>query len=128
MWEALLFDFMQHALLSIILGSIGCCLLGSIVIVNRMTFLARGVFHFAYGGVTLGVFLGWLILTNTLAFTVGGALILAKWTVQNRDNSDLVVSLLWAAGMAFGVIMVNLTPGYRVDLGSYLFRNILAIP
>ena len=119
---------MQHALLAIILESIACCLLGSIIIVNRMTFLARGVFHFAYGGVTLGVFLGWSILSDTLAFTVGGALILAKWTQQNRENSDLVVSLLWAAGMAFGVLMVDLTPGYRVDLGSYLFRIILAIP
>ena len=51
----LLFDFMQHALLAIMLGSIACCLLGSIVIVNRMTFLAGGMFHFAYGEVTWGV-------------------------------------------------------------------------
>ena len=93
-----------------------------------MTFLARGMFHFAYGGATLGVFLGWLILSTTLAFTAGGALILAKWTQQIRENSDRAVSLLWAAGMAFGVLMVDLTPGYRVDLGSYLFGNILAIP
>ena len=98
MWEAFLFDFMQHALLAIILGSIACCLLGSIVIVNRMTFLAAGLSHFAYGGVGLGVFLGWPLLPATLAFTVSGALILAKWTQQNRENSDRVVSLLWAAG------------------------------
>ena len=93
-----------------------------------MTCLARGMFHFAYGGATLGVFLGWLILSTTLAFTVGGALILAKWSQQNRENSDRVVSLLWAAGMAFGVLMADLNPGYQVDLGSYLFGNILAIP
>ena len=75
-----------------------------------MTFLARGMFHFAYGGATLGVFLGWSILSTTLAFTVGGALILAKWTQQNRENSDLAVSLLWAAGIAFGVLMADLNP------------------
>ena len=128
MWEALLFDFMQHALVAIILGSIACCLLGSIVIVNRMTFLAGGMFHFAHGRVTLGFFLGWSILSTTLAFTVGGALIWVKWTQQNHENSDRVVSLLWAAGMAFGVLIADLTPGYQVDLGSYLFGNILAIP
>ena len=55
MWEALQFDFMQHALLAIVLGSIACGLLGSIVIVNRMTFLAGGMFHFAYGEVNWGV-------------------------------------------------------------------------
>ena len=128
MWEALQFDFMQHALLAIELGSIACGLFGSIVIVNRMTFLAGGISHFAYGGVGLGVFLGWPLLPTTLAFTVGGVLILAKWTQQNRENSDRVVSLLWAAGMAVGVLMTDLTPGYKVDLGSYLFGNILAIP
>ena len=30
--------------------------------------------------------------------------------------------------MAFGVLMTDLTPSYQVDLGSYLFGNILAIP
>ena len=128
MWEAIQYDFMQHALLAIVLGSIACGLLGSIVVVNRMTFLAGGISHFAYGGVGLGVFLGWPLLPTTLAFTVGGALILAKWTQQNRENSDRIVSLLWAAGMAFGVLMMDLTPGYQVDLGSYLFGSILAIP
>ena len=83
MWEALQFDFMQHALLTIVLGSIACGLLGSIVIVNRMTFLAGGISHFAYREVGLGVFLGWPLLPTTLAFTVGGALILAKWTQQS---------------------------------------------
>ena len=62
MWEALEYDFMQHALLAIVLGSIACGLLGSIVVVNKMTFLAGGISHFAYGGVGLGVF--WLAATS----------------------------------------------------------------
>ena len=66
--------------------------------------------------------------SDHLGVSVGGAIILAKWTQQNQENSDRVVSLLWAAGMAFGVLMTDLTPGYKVDLGSYLFGNILAIP
>ena len=52
---------------------------------------------------------------------------MANWTQQNRKNSDRVVSLLWAAGMAFGVLIKDLTPSYWVDLGSCLFGNILAI-
>ena len=68
MWEVLQFDFMQHALLAIVLGSIACGLLGSIVIVNWITFLAGEISHFAYGGVGLGVFLGLPLLPITLAF------------------------------------------------------------
>ena len=68
MWEVLQFDFMQHAMLAIVLDSIACGLLGSIVIVNWITFLAGGISHFAYGGVGLAVFLGLPLLPTTLAF------------------------------------------------------------
>ena len=68
MWEALRLDFMQHALLAIVLGSLACGLLGSIVIVNWITFLAGGISHFACGGVGLAVFLGLPLLPTTLAF------------------------------------------------------------
>ena len=70
---------MQHTLLAAILGNIACGLLSSIAIVDGTTFLAGGMTHLAYGVVSLGVFLGWSILPTTFAFTVGGAVILAKW-------------------------------------------------
>ena len=38
------------------------------------------------------------------------------------------MNLLWTAGIAFAVLMMDLTPSYQVDLGSYLFGSILAIP
>ena len=34
---------------------------------------------------------------------------------------------MWAIGMAIGVILIDLTPGYSVDLMSYLFGSILAV-
>ena len=66
-------------------------LLGSIVVVKRRTFLAGGISHFAYGGVGLGVFLGWSLIPTTLAFTVG-KFILAHSARHNHENSDRIVS------------------------------------
>jgi len=40
---------------------------------------------------------------------------------------DTFIGLIWAVGMAIGVIFVDLTPGYNVDLMSYLFGSILAV-
>jgi zinc transport system permease protein len=34
---------------------------------------------------------------------------------------------MWASGMAIGIIFVDLTPGYNVDLMSYLFGSIIAV-
>jgi zinc transport system permease protein len=35
---------------------------------------------------------------------------------------------MWAMGMAIGIIFIDLTPGYKADLMSYLFGSILAVP
>ncbi len=40
---------------------------------------------------------------------------------------DTFIGLMWAIGMAIGVIFIDLTSGYSVDLMSYLFGSILAV-
>jgi zinc transport system permease protein len=40
---------------------------------------------------------------------------------------DTFIGLIWAVGMAIGVIFIDLTPGYNVDMMSYLFGSILAV-
>ncbi|MBU0989852.1 MAG: metal ABC transporter permease, partial [Proteobacteria bacterium] len=39
-----------------------------------------------------------------------------------------IIGVLWAIGMALGIILIDLTPGYHVDLMSYLFGSILTVP
>jgi zinc transport system permease protein len=36
--------------------------------------------------------------------------------------------MLWAIGMALGILFIGLTPGYAPDLFSYLFGSILTVP
>ena len=47
-------------------------------------------------------------------------------TVKHR--ADTIVGVIWAVGMAFGIILIDLTPGYNVDLMSYLCGSILTVP
>lgn len=128
MWDALSFVFIQRALIGILLCSLACGVLGALVVVNRLTFLAGGIAHFAYGGVGLAMFFSLPLLPTTLGFTLVGALLLAHLTQQQQHRTDTIVGVLWAAGMAFGILLLDLTPGYQSDLISYLFGSILAIP
>lgn len=120
--------FMQHALLAAFLVSITCGVIGALVVVNRLTFMAGGIAHTAYGGVGLAVFLGAPVLPVAGAFTAGAALLLGALTQKKRERTDTLIGVIWAAGMAFGIIMINLTPGYNVGLMSYLFGSILTVP
>jgi zinc transport system permease protein len=126
--NVLALDFMQNALLAGLLASLACGVIGSLVVVNRQVFMAGGVAHAAYGGVGLAFFLGLPVLPCTLAFTVLAALIMALVSFSRIDRADGIIGIMWAAGMAFGIILMDLTPGYNADLMSYLFGSLLAVP
>ncbi|NLI81138.1 MAG: metal ABC transporter permease [Deltaproteobacteria bacterium] len=128
MIEALQLDFMRNALAAGILVSIVCGVIGTLVVVNRIVFLAGGIAHAAYGGIGLAVFMGWPFLAGTAGFSLLAAGIMAAVTLRAKHRADAMVGVIWAVGMATGVILLDLTPGYHVDLMSYLFGSILAVP
>lgn len=128
MLDALSFEFMRNALAAGLLASVACGIIGALVAANRLTFLAGGVAHAAYGGVGLAVFTALPVVPVTGAFTVFAALIMGAATLKRSERSDIVIGVLWASGMALGIILLDLTPGYQADLMSYLFGSILTVP
>lgn len=127
MLEALSFEFIQNAIIAGVLVSIASGIIGSLVVVNRMVFLSGGIAHTAYGGIGLAVYFGFPIFLGSSLFAIFAALLMAFITLKQRQRTDTVIGLIWAVGMALGIILVDLTPGYNVDLLSYLFGSILAV-
>ncbi|PSM53000.1 metal ion ABC transporter, membrane protein [Campylobacter blaseri] len=127
MQELLSLTFMQNAFLGGILVSIACGIVGSLVVINRMTFIAGGISHAAYGGIGLAFYFGIAPLLGATVFSIFLALLVAFITLKDKERFDSIVGAIWAFGMAFGIILIDLTPGYNVDLMSYLFGSILAI-
>ena len=127
MLEILQYDFIQNALISGILISIAAGIIGSLVVVNKITFLTGGIAHSSYGGIGLAIYLGIPVLFGATVFAVITAIIIAIITLKNRTRIDAIIGMMWASGMAIGIIFVDLTPGYNVDLMSYLFGSIIAV-
>jgi zinc transport system permease protein len=127
MLDALSYEFIQNAILAGILVSIASGVIGSLIVVNRMVFLSGGIAHTAYGGIGLAVYFGLPIFFGASMFAILAALFMAYITLKQRDRIDTFIGLIWAVGMALGIILVDLTPGYNVDLLSYLFGSILAV-
>ena len=128
MIEALQFEFMRNALLAGLLASIVCGMIGTLIVVNRIVFLSGGIAHAAYGGIGIAFFFGWPHMVGTIGFSLIIAMIMAVITIKARHRADTIIGVLWAVGMALGVILLDLTPGYNVDLMSYLFGSILSVP
>lgn len=127
MQEILSYTFMQNALIGGLLVSMACGVIGSLVVINRMTFIAGGISHSAYGGIGIAAFLGFAPLFGATIFTIFVAFIIAFLTLKDKERFDSVIGAMWAFGMALGIIFIDITPGYKGDLMGYLFGSILTI-
>ena len=127
MIDILQFDFMQNAFIASLLVSIVCGIIGTLIVVNRMVFIAGGIAHGSYGGIGLAFYFGFAPMLGASLFALFLGWIIALITYENRSRIDSLIGALWAFGMALGIILTDLTPGYNVDLMSYLFGAILSV-
>jgi zinc transport system permease protein len=128
MLEALQFDFMRNAITAGILVSIACGIIGTLVVINRIVFISGGIAHAAYGGIGLGYFFKFSPVLGAMIFSFISALCMGILQRKVKERADTIIGVMWAIGMAIGVIFIDLTEGYKADLMSYLFGSILAVP
>jgi zinc transport system permease protein len=128
------FAFLRNALLAGLAASVACGVVGSFVVTRRITAVAGGLAHAVLGGMGLAYWLqtahgvAWLHpLHGALVFALLGAGILGLVEARGGERSDTAISALWAVGMALGVVFLFQSPGYKVDLMSYLFGNIMLV-
>ncbi|MGV6858494.1 MAG: metal ABC transporter permease [bacterium] len=120
-------SFLQYALLGGMLASIGCGIIGSYVVVKRIGFLAGGIAHAVLGGMGAAFFFGYAPMMGALVSAIIAALIIGWVTLHWQEREDTLIGALWAIGMAIGILFISRSPGYSVDLMSYLFGNILMV-
>lgn len=122
---------MQHALLAGLLAAVACGIVGTLVVQGRLVFLAGGVSHAAYGGIGLAFRYSWPVLPTTILFSLAASLLMGYVALKGKDGKngsyDAAIGVLWAAGMAFGIILIELTPGYAGELMGFLFGSILTV-
>jgi len=128
MIEALQFEFIRNAIMAGLLASVICGIMGTLVVVNRIVFLSGGIAHAAYGGIGLAFYFGWPYIWGTVGFSLVAAMVMAAISLKIKHRADTIIGVVWALGMAFGILLIDLTPGYNVDLMSYLFGSILTVP
>jgi zinc transport system permease protein len=127
MIEALQFDFMRNALMAGVLVSVACGIIGTFVVVNRIVFISGGIAHAAYGGIGLGYFFRFNPILGAVIFSVIAALGMGIAQRKTQQRADTIIGVMWAIGMAIGIILVDLAGGYKADLLSYLFGSILTV-
>jgi zinc transport system permease protein len=119
--------FMQYALAAGLLASIGCGVMGTYVVVKRINFLAGGIAHSVLAGMGIAYFMGHSPILGAVVSSIIAALIIGWIKLRWREDEDTIIAAVWSVGMAIGILFIAKTPGYSVDLMSYLFGNILMV-
>ncbi len=120
-------QFFQNSILAAILASILCGIIGTYIVARRIVFISGGITHASFGGIGIAWYLGLNPILGAAIFGVIAAFGI-EWLSKKTDvRQDAVIGMLWALGMAIGIIFIYLTPGYAPNLMSFLFGNILTV-
>ncbi len=124
--------FIRYALLAGLLSSISFGMIGSYVVVKRMSYIVGAVSHVALGGIGAVILLneklgtGFSPISGALAAAVMAALLISLVEIYSDERKDSVIGAVWAVGMSVGIICISLSGSYA-DPMSYLFGNILLL-
>jgi len=125
--EALSYTFMQKALVAGIAVGIICSFMGTFLVLRRYSLFGDGIAHVAFGGISVGLFLGVFPLWTAFIVSIFGGLGLQKLRQSTKISGDAAVAVVLVSGLAVGVILVSSSGGFSVDLFSFLFGSILLI-
>lgn len=121
------FRFMQFAIISCVLASIGCGIIGSFVVVKQLGSLAGGIAHAVLAGLGIAYFLGAPPMLGAVIMALLSSILIGFIHLRLKQNEDILIAAFWSVGMALGILFMSRTPGSNINLMSYLFGNILLV-
>lgn len=120
-------SFVQNAVIVGLLASVACGVIGTYVVVRRIVFISGGISHAVLGGMGIAYYYGYPPILGAVVSSLLAAFIVGFVSLRYQQHEDTLIGALWSVGMAIGILFIYATPGYNVDLMSYLFGNILMV-
>lgn len=132
--DILEFDFLRYTFLTGLLIGIVAPLLGTFLVVRRLSLLADALSHVTLAGIAFGLFMEKQFVTLTLnpiysgmGFSVIGAVLIEKLRAIYKGYQELGIPIILSGGVGLSVIFISLANGFNTDLFNYLFGSVSAV-
>ena len=126
--EMLHWEFMQNALLAVLLMAPLFGLMSTMIVTGRMSFFSDALGHSAFTGIAIGCIFGAAMPTwVAVLFSVAFALLFSY--VRNRSNqaADTLIGVFSSGAVALGIFMATLGGGSFTKYNTYLIGDILSV-
>jgi len=125
--EPMQYEFFRHGLLVAVLVGGLCGLIGTMIVLRRMSYIGHGLSHAVFGGAVVA----YLINVN---FYLGAGLwgflsaLLINATGRRRNiGADAAIGIVTTASFALGVALISRTRSFTRNFDAALFGNILGV-
>jgi manganese/iron transport system permease protein len=125
--DPLQFEFMQRALIAVVLTGVASGVLGSYVVLRGLAFIGDALTHAVFPGIVIAFAAGRSILLGALVVGLITALGIAVISRGRRVSEDTAIGILFAGMFALGVVLVSSLATYQKDVAELLFGNILGV-
>jgi zinc transport system permease protein len=125
--EFIAYPFIQRALIASIMVGVLCPFVGNFVVLRKMSFFSDAISHSAFAGIAVGALLGIDLSLSSIVMAVIISFIIAFLSERTSLSHDTVIGVAFSGAIASGMLIMGMMKGYRADLFSYLFGDILAI-
>jgi zinc transport system permease protein len=119
-------DFLLRALLAGLMVAAAAAPLGCFVVWRRMAYFGDATAHAAILGVALALTFSASVYLGTLLAALAMA-VLVSILAGRGWAMDTTLGVLAHSALAMGLVAVSFLPGVRVDLGAFLFGDILTV-
>jgi len=129
--EPLQYEFIQRALVASIMVGISCGLIGTYIMLRRLSLIGDALAHSVLPGVVIGFMIsGKNPLGLFLGALVAGILtsILISYVERNsKIKEDTSIGIIFTGAFALGILLVSQLKQVHIDLSSYLFGDVLGV-
>ncbi len=129
------YSFLRYALLTGIIMGFITPLIGSFVVIRRLSFIADTLSHFSLAGLSIGLFLinilGFTFISDPLylamVFSVIGALFIEILRGYYQNYKEISMPIVMSLGTALSALFISLSGGFNSSIYNYLFGSILTV-
>lgn len=129
------FDFIRYSFISGLLIGLIAPLIGTFIVVRRLSLIADALSHVTLSGISFGMFI--VSVSSAFAFVnpiwtgilfaIVGALLIEKLRTSYSNYQEIAIPILMSSGIGLSAIFISLADGFNQELVGLLFGSISAV-